>query len=345
MPNTAEQLLSALEPLSFPARLALTAKVAHRLANEGQLAQLPHDLDARGPYEQRLAALAASAGRHAEYLTERLADPDPVVAGYALRAARVLPVPDRAVEAACDDAPAARRKRLARLLVSGDGLGSRTHWRHAAYVLHDLAASEVPHPVGGAVPGSAFHDAVAELLDAMHRPEGECEVLEGRDLPALQRLRTLLLSLDAAEGRGREVAGAVAAQLAPEPLLLAERATLLAQLAAHTTEPAALLERLRYLAQTLEGAGVGVGVQVARRLTTGLSRPAEPQHTDALLTAAGELARADGTAAGLLATGLVTGTGPSIGRPEERRSLLRLLRRHPDPDVRHRAYQQKTHAE
>ncbi|MFJ3306342.1 hypothetical protein ACIPSA_25125 [Streptomyces sp. NPDC086549] len=119
MPTTAEQLVSALEPLSFPERLSLTARTARRLADDGQLTPLLADLDSRGPYARRLAALAAFVGRDAGFLAERLADPAPVVAGYALRAARVLPVPDRAVEAAYDDAPAALRHRLARLFASG----------------------------------------------------------------------------------------------------------------------------------------------------------------------------------------------------------------------------------
>lgn len=119
MPTTAEQLLSALEPLPFPARLTLTARTASSLADDGTLAPLLTELDGRGPYERRLAALAALVGRDAGFLAERLADPDPVVAGYAWRAARDLPVPDRAVEAAYDDAPAVLRQHLARLLASG----------------------------------------------------------------------------------------------------------------------------------------------------------------------------------------------------------------------------------
>ncbi|MEV5900917.1 hypothetical protein AB0L81_13335, partial [Streptomyces sp. NPDC052127] len=59
MPINAEQLLSALAPLPFPARLTLTARTARRLADDGTLAPLLTALDGRGPYERRLAALAA----------------------------------------------------------------------------------------------------------------------------------------------------------------------------------------------------------------------------------------------------------------------------------------------
>ncbi|MFU9032945.1 MULTISPECIES: hypothetical protein [Streptomyces] len=96
MATTAEQLLSALEPLPFPARLSHPARTARRLAEEGQLAPLRADLDARGPYERRLAAPAALAGEDAGFLAGRLADRDPVVAGYARRAARRLPAPPSA---------------------------------------------------------------------------------------------------------------------------------------------------------------------------------------------------------------------------------------------------------
>ncbi|MEH0589630.1 hypothetical protein QA942_38585 [Streptomyces sp. B21-106] len=120
MPNTAEQLLSALEPLPFPARLTLTARTARGLADDGTLAPLVSELDGRGPYERRLAALAALVGRDATFLAERLADPDPIVAGYARRGVRDLPVPDEAVEAAYADAPAVLRSRLARMIARGD---------------------------------------------------------------------------------------------------------------------------------------------------------------------------------------------------------------------------------
>lgn len=119
MINTAEHLLAAAAPLPHAARLRLTAVTARRLADRGELAPLLTALDALGPYERRLAALAALTGADVPYLSRRLADPDPVVRRYALRGARWLPVPDETIEAAHDDAPAAVRADLARLL--GDG--------------------------------------------------------------------------------------------------------------------------------------------------------------------------------------------------------------------------------
>ncbi|MEW1638541.1 hypothetical protein AB0469_31350 [Streptomyces sp. NPDC093801] len=123
MTFTAGELLAALEPLSHADRLRHTALTAHRLARKGELRPLLDALDALGPYERRLAALAALAGGEAGHLGARLADPDPVVRRYAVRAARRLPVPDAAVEAAHDDAPAVVRADLARLLRDGRRAG------------------------------------------------------------------------------------------------------------------------------------------------------------------------------------------------------------------------------
>ncbi|MFE2526978.1 hypothetical protein ACFXEL_22325 [Streptomyces sp. NPDC059382] len=119
MISTAGDLLAVLETLPHTARLRTTAVTAHRLASRGELRPLLAELDALGPYERRLAALAALTGEDPGYLADRLGDPDPVVRRYALRGARRLPVPDAAVEAAYDDAPAVVRADLARLLRDG----------------------------------------------------------------------------------------------------------------------------------------------------------------------------------------------------------------------------------
>ncbi|ANP50787.1 hypothetical protein J2Z21_004567 [Streptomyces griseochromogenes] len=220
-------------------------------------------------------------------------------------------------------------------------LGGRRHWQHAAWVLRDLAASDLPHPVGGAAPGSALHGAVSELLAAMHTSEGGRDALADRDLPALQRLRTLVSPATDRPERP-ELLRAVAGLLAREPLLVSEHADLLRRLVDHAVEPAAVLERLRELTEALEGAGVTVTVQTAGRLRTDRIHGALSRRGGALLAAADRLARDGGTVTGLLAAGLVTGTGCALGWPEEWRSLLRLLRGHPHPDVRHQAYQRMT---
>ncbi|MEV6950415.1 hypothetical protein [Streptomyces sp. NPDC051183] len=119
MPRTAAQLLTALDPLHHRARLRLTATTARDLAATGELAPVLADLEGRGRYERRLAALGALAGRQAEHLAARLADPDPVVRSYALRAARTLPLPDGAIEAVYADASAEVRWQLAHVIRAG----------------------------------------------------------------------------------------------------------------------------------------------------------------------------------------------------------------------------------
>lgn len=225
-------------------------------------------------------------------------------------------------------------------------LGSRKHWQYAAWTLRELAVSGLPHPVGGVAPGSALHGAVAELLAAAHEPEGGCGAREDRDVPALQRLRTLV-SRGAEHGPWQrpDFLEGLAAQLASEPLLAAERADLLCRLVDPSAEPAALLARLLDLADALEGAGVSVAAQTAGRLLAGRVHRALPRHTESMLATADRLAGDGGTVTGLLAAGLVAEWGTGLGWPEEWRALLRVLRRHPDPDVRHQAYRTVTETE
>ncbi|MEU9300959.1 hypothetical protein [Streptomyces sp. NPDC048269] len=118
-PSTAGQLLDSLDPLPHTARLRLLATTARDLARTGALDGVLADLAGRGRYERRLAALAALAGRHAAYLTERLTDPDPVVRRYALRAVRTLPVPDCAIAAAYETASAVVRGQLTEAVLAG----------------------------------------------------------------------------------------------------------------------------------------------------------------------------------------------------------------------------------
>ncbi|MBK3633494.1 hypothetical protein JHN52_11140 [Streptomyces sp. MBT97] len=231
--------------------------------------------------------------------------------------------------------------RIARTVCDLDG---RTHWQTAGWVLRDLAVSGLPHPVGGAAPGSVFHGAVAELLAALHTAEGGCDAGERRDLPALQRLRNLT-SFGHVGGVRPQLLEDVARQLAPEPLLMAERADLIGQLIDHATDPEALLDRLAELADVLDGAGVTAALHTTGRLRTSSAHRSAPRHVDVMLTAADRFARDGGTAAGLLAIGLVSSTGLALGWPEEWRALLRLLRAHENADVRHEAYRTMTQSE
>ncbi|NEW74832.1 hypothetical protein G4H13_31840, partial [Streptomyces rapamycinicus] len=57
---------------------------ARAASAEGRLGALIEELERRGTYERRLAAVAAAAGGRTGHLAARLADPDPVVRHRAL---------------------------------------------------------------------------------------------------------------------------------------------------------------------------------------------------------------------------------------------------------------------
>ncbi|MFD8380938.1 hypothetical protein ACFV2X_20715 [Streptomyces sp. NPDC059679] len=115
----ADELLAALDPLPYPSRMRELALRARAASAHGQLAGLLDELSERGGYERALAATAAAVGGRTGYLELRLADPDPVVRGQALKAARRGRLTDAALEAAFEAAPAAIRRQLARTVVAG----------------------------------------------------------------------------------------------------------------------------------------------------------------------------------------------------------------------------------
>lgn len=118
MSLTVDRLLVALEPLSYPERLKHLAHSARSLHPTDELPALVAELARRGTYERRLAVFAALVGRHTDFLAEALTDRDPVVRAYAMRAARTLPVPDAAIEAAYEDASADIRQRLGEVVLA-----------------------------------------------------------------------------------------------------------------------------------------------------------------------------------------------------------------------------------
>ncbi|MGW3568104.1 hypothetical protein ACWDSL_30355 [Streptomyces sp. NPDC000941] len=115
----ADELLAALDPLPYPSRMRELALRARAASAHGQLAGLLEELSERGGYERALAVTAAAVGGRTGCLERRLADPDPVVRGHALKAARRGQLTDAALEAAFEDAPAAMRRQLARTVVAG----------------------------------------------------------------------------------------------------------------------------------------------------------------------------------------------------------------------------------
>ncbi|MFE1930824.1 hypothetical protein ACFW95_10705 [Streptomyces sp. NPDC059474] len=117
-----DELLGVLDPLPFPSRMRELAGRARAASAEGRLGALIEELERRGTYERRLAAVAAAAGGRTAHLAARLADPDPVVRHRALDTARrggPAAIADDALEAAFEDAPATVRRELVRTVVAG----------------------------------------------------------------------------------------------------------------------------------------------------------------------------------------------------------------------------------
>ncbi|AWZ08411.1 hypothetical protein [Streptomyces sp. ICC4] len=176
MSRTTEQLLTALEPLPHRARLRLAATTARDLAAAGELDPVLEELNGRGRYERRLAALAAFAGRRTQYLCARLTDPDPVVRGYALRAARTPLVPDEAIIAAYEDASAEVRGQLSRTVRRGgrralaEALLPRLRARWGDHEAAALLPACGPETVARLLPGLA--DAVGDWTRLARRHPG-----------------------------------------------------------------------------------------------------------------------------------------------------------------------------
>ncbi|SCK36607.1 hypothetical protein [Streptomyces sp. WMMB 322] len=116
----ATELLDVLEPLAYPQRTRQVAAHA-RAAGREELTGLLHGLEEYGTYGQRIAVIAACAGQDTDYLSARLAHPDPFIRGHAQRAAAAPSsrVSDDALWVALHDAPSAIRAQLVRTIVRG----------------------------------------------------------------------------------------------------------------------------------------------------------------------------------------------------------------------------------
>ncbi|SEH03604.1 hypothetical protein SAMN05444920_14018 [Nonomuraea solani] len=112
----AAALLARLAPLPPSRRARALALHARRLAGTSHLRVLLDELSAQDHYARHTALHLAMAARDLGFIEEVLAGPDMRVRRSALRAVRTLPVPDPAVRAALDDAPAELRRALYRTL-------------------------------------------------------------------------------------------------------------------------------------------------------------------------------------------------------------------------------------
>ncbi|MFF2183721.1 hypothetical protein [Streptomyces sp. NPDC058155] len=214
----------------------------------------------------------------------------------------------------------------------GEGAGTRAVWRAAVTAIGRLAVSGLPHPVGGAAPGSPLHDALTALLPAI--AAGEPDAPEDRDLPARQRALALLRALPDRPGREiYPVLEAVAALLADEPSLAGARADVLRGLVDPDAGLPELLARLRDLAANAAGRPA-LAAATAHQLRGRFGSGPLPSDPPTVLTAATRLTTTGDPATGLLAVALVSATGNRLGWPTEWRTALRALRLHPSPDVR-----------
>ncbi|WP_189108518.1 hypothetical protein [Streptomyces camponoticapitis] len=213
-----------------------------------------------------------------------------------------------------------------------EGEGTRAVWRRAVATIGNLAVSGLPHPVGGAAPGSLFHDTLAALLPAI--AAGEPGTAPDRDLPCRRRVRSLVGALP---GRPtpetRPVLEAVAAQLAAEPSLAGARAGLLCALVDIDADLPELTAALRDLAANAAGRPA-LAVSTAERMRGRFDRVGPLSNPATVLAAATRLTATDDPATGLLAVALVSARGPRLGWPDDWRGALHALRTHPSADVR-----------
>ncbi|WP_405608443.1 hypothetical protein [Streptomyces sp. NBC_01508] len=250
----------------------------------------------------------------------RAADPEAATAGLHVLPTWARYAPD-VVEGLCE-----------RATDLGEGAGTRAAVRAVVPAIGRLAVSGLPHPVGGAAPGSPLHDALVALLPAI--AAGEPDAPDDRDLPARQRALALLRALPGQPGRESDpVLEAVAALLADEPSLAEARAGLLRALVDLDAGLAELTGRLGDLAASAEGRPA-LAAATASQLRSRFSRRRLPADPATVLTAATRLAATGDHATGLLAVALVAGTGSRLGWPAEWRTALRGLRGHASADVR-----------
>ncbi|GLW70545.1 hypothetical protein Kpho02_28440 [Kitasatospora phosalacinea] len=266
--------------------------------------QPPHLLPERhrARYARLVAAVAAGADADPE-ATRTALKALPEWARYAPEVAEVLP-------AAATD------------------LDNRTTWRTASLALRALAVSELPHPTGGAAPGSLLHRALAALLAA---GPGSAPPSVARDQPVRQRIEAL--TAVPAVLRHREVRLALAEHLRPHEELLDLRATLLAR-AADPAGPGFGADVAR-LAGALADHPVSAA-RLATRLagavagTSTLPTAADTAAPGALL----DLLPGRGPALGLFATALAEQLGTRCAWTGRWLPLLAALRAHPDAEVR-----------
>ncbi|MET8544589.1 hypothetical protein ABZW03_28695, partial [Kitasatospora sp. NPDC004799] len=269
----------------------------------------------------------AHRARYAHLVAATAAAADPEVAAPALAA-----LPQWAAWAP-DTADVARR--------AVTDPANRGAWQQAADAVRTLAASGLPHPLGGAAPGSLLHRTLAELATAARTDAPEAG--DDRDLPARRRLAHLA-DLPA-DDRHRPLLAGVAGLLAAEPDLAGIRTAALRRLVDPAAGPQHLEAALGTLADAHRGRPAAAALTALALLREHASGPLPPPGTPDALARTARRPGDTGPAAALFATALTEAFGNRLGWPREWRALLRELRRHPSPDVREQALAVATHRE
>ncbi|MGP4111889.1 hypothetical protein ACTWP5_13345 [Streptomyces sp. 4N509B] len=207
---------------------------------------------------------------------------------------------------------------------------TRGTWRSAAHALAHLALT-APGPRSG----------LLSLLDHLAAADGHDDTPDAEvdaDRPSRARVRLLARQLAASADRRPAEARTLAAEagevLARHPTFVPDAAQLLLAAVDLDAEPVFLqpaLARLAILHHGRPALAAATARALRRRLAASPATPADP---GTLLAVARELAAEGAAATGQFAVELVRAGGGRSGWSPAWRELVRVLRRHPVPDVR-----------
>ncbi|MFI6649303.1 hypothetical protein ACIBI8_17045 [Streptomyces sp. NPDC050529] len=221
------------------------------------------------------------------------------------------------------------------LMAAATDLARRRSWQSAADALV-TAAPATPEAA------QALMRALRSLTDAVAMDDAGSE----RDRPGRQRVVHLVNRLAAAAGARtddalRPVLGAAGELLAGHRDHVPQAAELLVRAVDPDAGPDALHAALDRLARLHEGRPV-LAARTAGVLGTRIRAPHGEDGSGTLLALVARLAEDGGVAHGHMAVELAAAAGRRTGWSGPWRTQLRLLRRHPDADVRDAAYAEVT---
>ncbi|WP_405833850.1 hypothetical protein [Streptomyces sp. NBC_00105] len=230
-------------------------------------------------------------------------------------------------------------------------LTSSLTWEAAGKTLLGIAGSELPHPAGGAAPGSALHEAVTRLLSAMASEDGASQGgrsqeggsrngasqggdADGPERPARHRLCHLLDStMVTVPGR---LCAPLARQVAAEPRLTGLRVSLLVRAVDPAMPEAELTTACRELSAAVADRPALAGRSAAQLHQRHYYSSRSMQQMEGALGAVRTLS-AGTLPDGLFAAALAAALGPGLNWPGPWRAAVRTLRRHQDAEVREAA--------